>query len=91
MHLKFIAHNSVINCAFSIYSEDPISKFKIIEALKSKFGLNVEYQTSKDKITDKTDYYPRCREDFLGYTPSKNSLQNILDAAEYFLPGNPRS
>lgn len=80
------ACNTVVDC----YSQAAVGKFRMLDALTERFGLNYEVIGEIDSVNAtgvklhyySTNYAPARK---LGYTPSTDSLSNVLSVSHFLL------
>ena len=81
--------NTVIDC----YSNKPIEKIALLEAMKNEFGLRyiVKDQTPNQSIyTNKTNYYSLLSNaKKIGYKPNYSSLEGLISECKKIFPANP--
>jgi nucleoside-diphosphate-sugar epimerase len=77
--------NNVVDC----YTQAPIDKLTLLSAMKAQFGLRYELSDAPNAINAtglKRHYYSRnFRAQTYGYSPSKNSLETVIDEARIAL------
>jgi len=75
-----------VNTALDCYSKAPIDKFSLLNEMSEKFGL--KYHVEKENVAVnatgiKRNYYSVNRSaSQIGYQPSRNSLESILEQVE---------
>lgn len=78
-----------MNDFFDLYSQKPISKLKLLEGLKKKFGLQYSFLKNQDvqkNIVFKKFYYSKNKKaESIGYVPKFTSLQGIEYEIDKFL------
>lgn len=86
-NLILLCADSGVNASFDLYSKCPVSKSRIIAALKEKYGLSVQAGlTWESKTGIKSKYYSKCRNaEKIGYIPRYTSLDVIMTEAERIL------
>jgi len=80
--------NTVIDC----YSNKPIEKIELLEAMKNEFGLKylVKDQAPNQSIyTNKTNYYSLLSNaKKIGYKPNHSSLEGLISECKKIFPAN---
>ena len=79
--IRLLMKKRKINDFFDLYSLKPVSKLKLLEALKKKFGLQYSFFQNQDVNTNtisKKIYYSKNKKaESIGYIPKFTSLQGI--------------
>lgn len=74
------------NDAFDVYSCGPTGKFELLECLGAEFGLR--YRTTGEPSPGRKAYYSLDRSAAsLGYTPTKSSLETVVEELSALLQG----
>ena len=72
-----------LNDAFDVYSRQPAAKFEIIEAIRTRYGLEVEVRDGaimSNATGSKDHYYSLSRKaETVAYLPQRTSLEAILE------------
>jgi nucleoside-diphosphate-sugar epimerase len=80
------------NDAYDVYSKEPISKFKILQELSSKFDLRFIIKEKIDSISPtgfKQKYYSLSKKaEKINYFPKFSSLETILNESSLILKTN---
>jgi nucleoside-diphosphate-sugar epimerase len=84
--LKSTPTNTAVDC----YTKQPVEKFQMLEALKSKFGLVYELvncEVGVNATGDKKNYYStnQIASYIFEYSPTFSSMENIFSQSEIIL------
>ena len=87
--IKNCLFNKNINDVFDVYSNEPISKFKILQEFSSKFDLRFTVKEKIDSISPtgfKQKYYSLSKKaEKINYFPKFSSLETILNESSLIL------
>jgi nucleoside-diphosphate-sugar epimerase len=85
-----ILQSEPVNTSVDCYTASPVDKFRMLETLKSEFGLLyklADFDSGVNATGDKKNYYSKNRRanSVFGYTPTLSSLENVVRDAECLL------
>lgn len=91
--VSLILAEDSINDVFDCYSQAPIDKFSLLNAIKENFSFSFSYTESADFSINATGlkkkyYSENYKAAFWGYKPQKTSMQCIIDEATSLMYAN---
>lgn len=81
--MEIIIHTPDINMAVDCYSSKPLSSIALAQIMSTRFGLEWEYANLP--IGKRNYFSTNYAAGELGYTPTKSSLETIVETSKIFL------